>query len=89
MNIHEYQAKETLKLYGVQIQEGIVATTVEEAKLIAIKERIVNKQSTSSDNIEINSQHFKKANRNMNFSKKRDYKLKPKDYYEMGSIGIE
>jgi succinyl-CoA synthetase beta subunit len=31
MNIHEYQAKETLKSYGVQIQEGIVATTVEEA----------------------------------------------------------
>lgn len=31
MNIHEYQAKETLKSFGVQIQEGIVATTPEEA----------------------------------------------------------
>lgn len=31
MNIHEYQAKETLKSYGVAIQEGIVATTPEEA----------------------------------------------------------
>ena len=31
MNIHEYQAKETLKCYGVAIQEGIVATTPEEA----------------------------------------------------------
>lgn len=31
MNIHEYQAKETLKGYGVAIQEGIVAQTAEEA----------------------------------------------------------
>jgi succinyl-CoA synthetase beta subunit len=31
MNIHEYQAKETLKKFGVAIQEGIVATTPEEA----------------------------------------------------------
>jgi succinyl-CoA synthetase beta subunit len=31
MNIHEYQAKETLKSYGVRIQEGIVADTPEEA----------------------------------------------------------
>ena len=31
MNIHEYQAKETLKGYGVAIQEGIVASTPEEA----------------------------------------------------------
>lgn len=31
MNIHEYQAKETLKSYGVEIQEGIVATTPDEA----------------------------------------------------------
>ncbi len=31
MNIHEYQAKETLKKYGVAIQEGIVASTPEEA----------------------------------------------------------
>ena len=31
MNIHEYQAKETLKKFGVAIQEGIVASTPEEA----------------------------------------------------------
>ncbi len=31
MNLHEYQGKEVLKSYGVAIQEGIVATTVEEA----------------------------------------------------------
>ena len=31
MNIHEYQAKETLKGYGVAIQEGITADTPEEA----------------------------------------------------------
>jgi succinyl-CoA synthetase beta subunit len=31
MNIHEYQAKEILKSYGVRIQEGIVADTPEEA----------------------------------------------------------
>src|SRR5690554_739104 len=31
MNIHEYQAKETLKSYGVAIQEGLVAQTPEEA----------------------------------------------------------
>lgn len=31
MNIHEYQAKEVLKSYGVKIQEGIVADTPEAA----------------------------------------------------------
>jgi len=31
MNIHEYQAKETLKKYGVSIQEGIVAQTPDQA----------------------------------------------------------
>jgi succinyl-CoA synthetase beta subunit len=31
MNLHEYQGKELLKSYGVAIQEGIVATTVDEA----------------------------------------------------------
>ncbi|MAY83688.1 MAG: ADP-forming succinate--CoA ligase subunit beta [Flavobacteriales bacterium] len=31
MNIHEYQAKETLKKFGVAIQEGIVASSPEEA----------------------------------------------------------
>lgn len=31
MNLHEYQGKEVLKSYGVTIQEGFVATTVEEA----------------------------------------------------------
>jgi len=31
MNIHEYQAKDILKSYGVKIQEGIVADTPEKA----------------------------------------------------------
>jgi len=31
MNLHEYQGKEILKRFGVSIQEGIVATTPEEA----------------------------------------------------------
>ncbi len=31
MNIHEYQAKSILKGFGVAIQEGIVASTAEEA----------------------------------------------------------
>ncbi|HMQ60340.1 MAG TPA: ADP-forming succinate--CoA ligase subunit beta [Flavilitoribacter sp.] len=31
MNLHEYQGKELLKRYGVAVQEGIVAATVEEA----------------------------------------------------------
>jgi succinyl-CoA synthetase beta subunit len=31
MNIHEYQAKELLKKYGVTVQEGIVVETVEQA----------------------------------------------------------
>ena len=39
MNLHEYQGKELLKSYGVAIQEGIVATTVEEAMAAAKKVR--------------------------------------------------
>ncbi len=35
MNIHEYQAKEILKNYGVAIQEGQVATTADEAVIAA------------------------------------------------------
>ncbi|MEL6944812.1 MAG: ATP-grasp domain-containing protein, partial [Bacteroidota bacterium] len=31
MNLHEYQGKELLARYGVPVQEGIVAATVEEA----------------------------------------------------------
>jgi succinyl-CoA synthetase beta subunit len=37
MNIHEYQAKDLLKKYGVRIQEGIVANTPEEAEAAAIR----------------------------------------------------
>lgn len=41
MNLHEYQGKELLKQFGVQIQEGILAQTVEEAVQAAhtIKEK--------------------------------------------------
>ena len=31
MNIHEYQGKQILKSFGVAIQEGIVAETVDQA----------------------------------------------------------
>ena len=31
MNLHEYQGKDLLKSYGVAIQEGIVASSVDEA----------------------------------------------------------
>ncbi len=37
MNIHEYQAKEILKLYGVAIQNGFVAENAEEARQAAEK----------------------------------------------------
>jgi len=37
MNLHEYQGKEILKSYGVTIQEGILANTVEEAVAAAKK----------------------------------------------------
>ncbi len=37
MNIHEYQAKEVLKGYGVKIQEGIVADTPAAAHEAAVK----------------------------------------------------
>ncbi|HRG32787.1 MAG: ADP-forming succinate--CoA ligase subunit beta [Saprospiraceae bacterium] len=32
MNIHEYQGKEVLKKFGINVQKGIVATTVSEAE---------------------------------------------------------
>ena len=32
MNLHEYQAKELLKKYGVPVQEGMAAATVHEAE---------------------------------------------------------
>lgn len=37
MNIHEYQAKEVLKGYGVRVQQGIVADTPEAAYEAAVK----------------------------------------------------
>lgn len=39
MNIHEYQAKEILKSYGVAVQNGFVAETPEEAKAAAERVR--------------------------------------------------
>lgn len=33
MNIHEYQGKEVLKKFGISVQKGIIATTVQEAEL--------------------------------------------------------
>lgn len=37
MNLHEYQGKELLRRFGVQTQEGILATTVDEALAAARK----------------------------------------------------
>ena len=37
MNLHEYQAKELMKKNGAAIQEGVVATTPEEAVAAAQK----------------------------------------------------
>ncbi len=37
MNIHEYQAKQVLKSFGVAVQEGIVAETADEAHTAALK----------------------------------------------------
>ena len=37
MNIHEYQGKAILKSFGVRVQEGIVADTVEQAVAAAQK----------------------------------------------------
>mgnify|MGYP003327201735 CR=1 FL=1 len=37
MNIHEYQAKEILKNFGVKIQNGFVAETPKDAKTLAEK----------------------------------------------------
>lgn len=39
MNIHEYQAKEILKKYGVAVQEGFVAETSEQASEAAKKSK--------------------------------------------------
>ncbi|MGH7816884.1 MAG: ATP-grasp domain-containing protein, partial [Candidatus Binatia bacterium] len=37
MNIHEFQAKEILKRFGVAVPRGIVASTPEEAKAAALE----------------------------------------------------
>jgi succinyl-CoA synthetase beta subunit len=37
MNIHEYQGKEILKKYGVAVQRGIVADTLDNARLVQPK----------------------------------------------------
>nr|MBK9650103.1 hypothetical protein [Bacteroidota bacterium] len=44
MNLHEYQGKEILKSFGVAIQEGIVADTVEGA--IAAAEELTKQTGT-------------------------------------------
>ncbi|MBO6489687.1 MAG: acetate--CoA ligase family protein, partial [Pelagibacteraceae bacterium] len=48
MNIHEYQAKELLKKFGIPIPKGVVAFSVEEAlekaKLLKIKKYVLKAQ---------------------------------------------
>jgi succinyl-CoA synthetase beta subunit len=45
MNLHEYQGKEILNSFGVRIQNGIVASTSEEA--VAAAEKLSNDKGTS------------------------------------------
>lgn len=52
MNLHEYQGKEILKQYGVAVQNGIVAHTVEEAEA-AWKQL---KEQTGSDVVVVKAQ---------------------------------
>ena len=52
MNIHEYQGKEILKSFGVNVQEGIVAETPEEALTAAKK----LKEDLNSDWVVIKAQ---------------------------------
>lgn len=52
MNIHEYQAKEILKTYGVAIQEGIVADTPEAAADAAKKMQ----EATNNDFVVLKAQ---------------------------------
>ena len=52
MNIHEYQAKEILKKYGVAVQEGQVASTPDEA----VKAAEAMKELYNSDWVVLKSQ---------------------------------
>src|SRR5690554_6005538 len=52
MNIHEYQAKEILKSFGVRVQEGILAETPEQAVQAAQK----LKQDFNSDWVVVKAQ---------------------------------
>src|SRR5438045_2945790 len=44
MNLHEYQAKDLIKKYGVPVQEGIVAETVDQA--VAAAEKLTQQTGT-------------------------------------------
>ena len=52
MNLHEFQGKELLKGYGVAIQEGVIATSVEEA--VTAYEQI--KEKTGNDVVVVKAQ---------------------------------
>ena len=58
MKIHEYQAKDILARYGVSVQPGIVATTVEEAVAAAekVKGDMQNAQSRIAGLLASNSE---------------------------------
>ena len=45
MNIHEYQGKEILSKYGVRVQQGIVASTPDEA--IAAYQQIAERTNSN------------------------------------------
>jgi succinyl-CoA synthetase beta subunit len=52
MNLHEYQGKELLKQYGVNIQEGIVAENMEDA----LKAYETMSQNTNNDTVVVKAQ---------------------------------
>ena len=52
MNIHEYQAKEILKGFGVRVQEGILAETPEQA----VQAAQTLKQDLNSDWVVVKAQ---------------------------------
>jgi len=55
MNIHEYQGKAILKSFGVSIQEGILAETVEQA----VEAAQIMKSQYNSDWVVVKAQEVK------------------------------
>ncbi|MHB8544614.1 MAG: ATP-grasp domain-containing protein, partial [Leptospirales bacterium] len=48
MNIHEYQAKELFKEFGIPVPNGVLVETVEQARQLIASSSIFNGESKSS-----------------------------------------